>query len=394
MFKNATRTASPVNRFSYAYLALLTFGSLLLLRNTQAINPSIAGDSGVYLAAAQSFLYGDGLLDPSGHALTIFPPGYPLLLAFIATLGTSVVTAATIINLIAFALLISGTFLLARMTLGGTALPIIAATLMATSTSIYRVFSNAWTEPLFMVLMLAVLILLVDSINQDRVTWSSSLAMGVLISLATTLRFVGVFIIPVLVITLLYLTWRERKPGLVITTTAISLVGFITIGLHNLSLGAGFMGDRSASALTLQGSIEQFVRQLGVYIAPPETTSLTNFAGALLLVALIASVWLIYIHNSASLYPLCLYFIIFWGALMWSQTSTRIDINPERLGSPAFAVVIILMLYALQISVLTINAQLSVRLGRETKVLTYSLAIVIIGLVIAANLINSLRMIS
>ena len=79
---------------------------------------------------------------------------------------------------------------------------------------------------------------------------------------------------------------------------------------------------------------------------------------------------------------------------MWSQTSTRIDINPERLGSPAFAVVIILMLYALQISVLTINAQLSVRLGRETKVLTYSLAIVIIGLVIAANLINSLRMIS
>jgi len=378
----------------YVYLAVLTLATMLLVRGSQSISTSLDGDSGNYLFTAQSILNGTGITSPSGETLTIFPPGYPLILAAIGSLGIDLTTAATIINLISIALMVPGTYLLTRVSLGRQLLPLIAATIFATNAATIRVFSNAWTEPLFMVLMLAILILLVQVAKKKSLSWQVGITIGILISFATTLRFVGLFMIPVVAVSL----WIAIKPKIefskIIATTALALVGFAAVGVRNISLGVPLMGERSEGALTLQGSLEQFVRQLGVYIAPPDSTSLTNVAGALLLAALIASVWLIFIRRERNLYPVALFFLVFWTGIMWSQASTRIDVDPERLGSPAFAAVIILGLYALTSTAKTVNDQLSVRTNRQQQLFGQSLLTIAVVAVITLNLVNSLRLIN
>jgi|GEM_PF-3469102 len=386
--------AKILPRLGYAYLALLTLASILLVSGSQLISTALDGDSGNYLFTAQSILDGTGITTPSGEALTIFPPGYPLILAAIGSLGIDLTAAATIINLISIALMVPGTYLLTRVSLGRQLLPLIAATILATSAATIRVFSNAWTEPLFMVLMLAILILLVQVAKKKSLSWQVGITLGILISFATTLRFVGLFMIPVVVVSL----WIATKPKIeypkVVATTALALVGFLAVGLRNVSLGVPLMGERSEGALTLQGSLERFVRQLGVYIAPPDSTSLTNVAGALLLTALLAGTWLIYIRRERNLYPVALYFLVFWGGIMWSQASTRIDVDPERLGSPAFVAVIILGLFALASTTKIVNEQFSLRIDRQQQLLGYSLFTIIVVAVVSLNLVNSLRLIN
>jgi 4-amino-4-deoxy-L-arabinose transferase-like glycosyltransferase len=379
---------------SYIYVALLTLMSVLLASRTQVIDTSTSGDEGVYLFTAQSVLDGNGLLSPTGEVLTIFPPGYPLLLAAISMLGVSVTTAVTIVNMIALGLLIPGTYILSRLALGGQVYPLIATTIIATSAAGYRVFSNAWTEPAFMVLMLAALILITRSIRTKSLSWPIIVTIGILVSLATSIRFVGILMVPVVILCAVFITWGTRSYLKLFALFAVSMIGFVVVGLRNLFMGVGVMGDRIDGALTMQGALEQFVRQLGVYIAPPETTSLTNFAGALLLVGIATAIWLIYIDREESLYPSALFFVVFWGGIVWSQTSTRIDVNPERLGSPAMVTVIILALYALQRLTTAINVQFSERIGRSTVVLGNLIAAVLIVFIVSANLINSLRLIS
>jgi len=381
-------------RLGYAYLAVLTLATILLVRGSQLISTALDGDSGNYLFTAQSILDGTGITTPSGEALTIFPPGYPLLLAAIASLGIDLTTAATLINLISITLTITGTYLLARLSLGGRLLPLIAVTILATSGATIRVFSNAWTEPIFIVLMLAILILLVQVTKKKLLSWPVAITIGILISLATTLRFVGLFMIPVIVVSL----WIATKPKIeypkVIATTTLALVGFLALGVRNVSLGVPPMGERSEGALTLQGSLEKFVRQLGIYIAPPDSTSLTNVAGAVLLTALLASTWMIYIRRERHLYPVALYFLVFWGGIMLSQASTRIDVDPERLGSPAFIAVIILGLYAFDSTTKTVNDQFSLRINRQQQLFGHSLLTISVVAVVSLNLVNSLRLIN
>ena len=379
---------------SYVYLTLLTLGALIVVRGSQAISTSLDSDAGNYLFVAQSILGGTGITTPEGVALTIFPPGYPLLLALIGSTGLTVTTAATLINLTALAVMIPGTYLLARMTLGGALIPLIAATIFATNAATVRVFSNAWTEPLFMVLMLIALMLLVRTTKLKSLNWATAIGIGVLISLATTLRFVGLFMIPVVILSLWIATKPKTEVAKIFATVAVSLIGFLSVGVRNLSLGVPLMGERTDGALTAQGSLEQFVRQLGVYIAPPDSTSLTNIAGAFLLIALITSVWLIMIRQERDLYPVTLYLLVFWAGIMWSQTSTRIDVDPERLGSPAFVAVILLGLYALSTFTKTVSEQFAHRFNQPPNVLGHALLAVVVLAIIGLNLINSLRLVN
>jgi len=376
------------------YVLFLTVTATVFAHGTQAIQTSTEGDSGVYLFVAQSVLDGNGILSPTGAPLTIFPPGYPLLLAALGSFGLTVISAASVLNLVSIALLIPCTFLLGKMTLTGRLLPLAAATLITTAPANYRVFSNAWSEPTFTVLMLMVILLLTFSIRRKSAPWWIVVVLTIFINVATGLRFVGVLMIPVAVLTIFYLTYRHKQFVKPIFLLIASSLSFLVIGIRNLVIGVGFMGDRTNGALSFQGAIEQFVKQLGVYIAPPESTSLTQIAGTVVLVALLVSIWLIFINRDSTLYPTALYFLLFWGVIVWSQTSTRIDVNPERLGSPAFVPVILLCLYSLHYLGSTVNEQLSSRLGKQVSWANIAITGSVLVVVISVNLVNSLRLLT
>jgi fucose 4-O-acetylase-like acetyltransferase len=163
--------------------------------------------------------------------------------------------------------------------------------------------------------------------------------------------------------------------------------------VRNIYHNTPLFGERMDSALNLQGSIEQFVRQLGVYVIPPETTSLSFVLGGVLIAGLIASLWLIFVNRVNVLYPTSLMFVVIWSGVVWSQTTTRLDVNPERLGSPAFVAVIVLSLFVLDVLTRTINVQFSRRIHKQTNALGNLIAVFVVLLVVLSNFINSLRFI-
>lgn len=371
----------------------ITVVSLGLVWMSQSINTSLDFDSGVYLAVAQSALDGQGFTLPSGEPLTIFPVGYPALIAGLGMVGVPGVSAASVINVASFSLLIVGMFIYSSQTLRGRIYPLVATLILATSVASFRVYSQAWSESVFVVIVLAVLIILTHIVKTRSVSWPMLIGLGLLVSGASLLRFMGVLLVPVVLITILYALKTWRIDAKIVVLFLLSTLGFVINGVRNTYHNTPLFGERMDSALNLQGSVEQFVRQLGVYVIPPETTSLSFVLGGVLIAGLIASLWLIFVNRVNVLYPTSLMFVVIWSGVVWSQTTTRLDVNPERLGSPAFVAVIVLSLFVLDVLTRTINVQFSRRIHKQTNALGNLIAVFVVSLVVLSNFINSLRLI-
>jgi hypothetical protein len=84
--------------------------------------PGLTPDSAVYISVARNFHEGRGVvidlvgpLDPLPYApLTVFPPGYSLLIAAVMTFGVSGIEAARVVSLVSFGGLVAGAYWLAR----------------------------------------------------------------------------------------------------------------------------------------------------------------------------------------------------------------------------------------------------------------------------------------
>lgn len=379
--------------FDWVLVITITLVSLGLVWMSQSIDTSIDGDSGVYLAVAQSVLDGQGFSLPTGEPLTIFPIGYPALIAGLGMAGVQGITAASFINVGSFSLLIVGMFIYSSQTLRGRIYPLLATLILATSVASFRVYSQAWSESVFVVIVLAVLIILTHIVKTRSVTWPILIALGLLASGASLLRYMGILLVPVVLLTILYALKTRRVDAKIIVLFLLSTLGFVLNGVRSIHHNTPLFGERLDSVLNFQGATEQFVRQLGVYVIPPQTTSLSFVLGSVLIMGLIAGLWLIFINRVSVLYPTSLMFVVIWLGVVWSQTTTRLDINPERLGSPAFVAVIVLSLFVLDTLRRTVNIQFSRRIHKETHVLGNLIVGLIVSLVVISNFINSLRLI-
>lgn len=119
---------------------------------------NLSPDSIYYLNVAENLCQGRGLVytiglppDQVGAAapLTIWPPAYPLLLCTLSWVTGSVLVAARWLSVLAFAGLAVSCLALGR-ACAGFKVGALAALGVVTSLPMLRVFSFAWTEPLFL----------------------------------------------------------------------------------------------------------------------------------------------------------------------------------------------------------------------------------------------------
>lgn len=326
-------------------LAVLAAWPALLVLLATARGPGISIDSVSYVSAAQSFASTGGFTAFDGLPLTIFPTGYPALLALLTRVGLSLDAAVVGLNVVCVVLIVLGAYVLARLVLRseGWALGVAAfASLLAATV---RTASYAWSEGPFTVLALAALLVAVRMIERRSRSWGWVIALGILVSLACTMRYVGIVLVP---IAALAAWWASRSGARVVVAIVLGLLGPIVVAARNLSLGVGPFGERFPGSRTVQGAVNGLVDVLGSYVAPPQTTALTALAGALVLVLLAAAAWLAVIRRDRLVGLIAVFVALYWLAIVYGQTAARLDSMTERLAAPALVPMLVLAAVAIR----------------------------------------------
>jgi 4-amino-4-deoxy-L-arabinose transferase-like glycosyltransferase len=146
--------------------------------------------------------------------MSVWPPVYPVTITLLAALGLDVAAAARIIALAAFGLSALLVWWLANALYGARA-AMVSATLLAVWPAMTRVATNAWSESLFVLCLLASVALTFQAIRPRRLSGGLAAALGGLVmGTAALTRYAALPLIPwgaVLVLVLVQDTrWRAR----------------------------------------------------------------------------------------------------------------------------------------------------------------------------------------
>jgi hypothetical protein len=251
------------------------------------------------------------------------------------------------------------------------------------TTSVYMMM---WTEPVFVALTLVTLLTLARAIRRGDLLWWEILVIAVSVSVATSFRFIGVTLLPVVAFGTL-ITYHNngliRSVRMSALVTGLSTLGLIAIGLRNMFLGVSPFGERAPSDLFFLQVAKDTVMSLGLYVYP--TTSPTPWIAALIgipIAFLLAYGVFITLANRAKVAsPLVLFLIIYWAALWYSQFATTIDKIGPRLTAPIFTPMLIVLIYAVRDISFKITTRTEYPSSRQNTVLTSTfMTFLIVGL--------------
>jgi hypothetical protein len=253
--------------------------------------PGITPDAIVYLEAARSVLAGQGL-GVAGVPMTHFPPVYPLLLAAIGLVDHDLLHAARLLNAFLFGaniVLVSSAVYIAT---GRRIVPATcAALLFVVSAPALDLHAMAWSEPLFFAFTLSGLLVLAA-----RVTFLSrrTLVLGATcLGLAMATRYVGIMLIPVLLLVLWFMGSRPFYDRMRETLVAVPLV-VAPLGLwmvRNAMISHGVTDRTLAWHPVGRAQLEQSVQTLSDGILPLPVGVFAKLALLLGLLLLLAAIW-------------------------------------------------------------------------------------------------------
>jgi hypothetical protein len=321
----------------------------------------IASDSVAYLGGAANILAGQGFSRLSGggtvETLTHFPPFYSLVLAGLGSLGVDLAGGARWVNAILLGCLVCGVALASSRIGAGPVAVVAAGALAAASPMLFEVSSWALSEPLFLVLGLAGLIVLERGLREP--SHRSFLAAGALVGLAYLTRYVGVALVLTGIARILMVPNIPSRRK----TTALAL--FLIGGLAPMALWLGrnwlLTGTLTNRTLTWHPlTITKWkspVQLLWSWILPLKFTWLAlEIALAALVLGAIAIGWRIRGKARESLARLfesarrgglaaglagsaLVYVLVVFASLLWVDAATPVD---QRIAAPVYVTVLIL----------------------------------------------------
>jgi len=233
------------------------FTALLATSSSQGFSP----DSTVYVDAANHIAAGEGFTttilftdsEPIVPTpLTTWPPLYPATIAGVHKLGISTAVAARIVPLVAFSLSVVLLWLIASMLFGRT-VAWISALLLIIFPEMTRVAATAWSESLFVFLLLAAVWATTRSLSQTSLGRRNLLLIlgGLAMGGAALTRYVGIVLIPVGGVLLIVSLWTNRpRTDWLLGPVFWCLAAGIPIGawlLRNLLVAGNFAGERKLS---------------------------------------------------------------------------------------------------------------------------------------------------
>lgn len=219
----------------YAAALVVAFAScLIVLLATSRYGAGVSTDSVNYLAAADHFSSGDGILDYSGKPLILWPPLYPLLLGGLkAITGLPAFELGRYLNTVIYGLIVFLPAVLFQRSFHGSRYWFYLGLLIGfSSVSILYLASNISSDPLFISLILIYTLVAQDFLREKRLKWLILLIF--LSALTPLIRLVGISFIVISVV-LVWVAYWDHKPK----ALTYSVMGGILASIPILAWGLG-----------------------------------------------------------------------------------------------------------------------------------------------------------
>lgn len=176
---------------------------------TTPYGPGISPDSIVYLSTARNILAGNGFFTED-RPMTHYPPAYPLLLAASRLAGSDALQSARWLHAVLFAINAVLIGILAYVSARKNLIAAISAVILFLShESMLDIHTMAWSEPLFITFSLAAVIVLVFYLSKPR--FMMLIATGIFLGLALSTRYVGITLLPPMMLGIFLFADRPRK---------------------------------------------------------------------------------------------------------------------------------------------------------------------------------------
>lgn len=221
----------------------------------------VSPDAVFYVGTARNWLDGRGFTPPPGvPPLDHFPPGFTVVLGALGWLGLDPLAGARLVNAVALAGIVALVGVVVRRSTGSVPVALVASVLAAASVDLLGLATSALSEPLFILLALAGLVVLARFLEAPRpalLAWASAL-----VSAAFLTRYVGIALVVAGAATL---AWRRRW-----VAAGVYAVATVTpVALWLAWAGGRAAGDRTV-ALHLFGAdyLGQAVRPLARWVVP------------------------------------------------------------------------------------------------------------------------------
>lgn len=340
------------------YVVLLFAAVWLLVIGWSTIHQSISvvvtldetmGDQAQYVSAARSFLEQGRLVDAQGRPFTLYPIGLPLGAASLGSVlglsgAFSLINAVSVIVVAVCTLGIARALGLPRVT------AVLTAIIVLTSPVVLAVSEMVWTEAAFAATIAVFVLLATRVANRAEIShWELVPLLGA-VGLATTLKYVGVVLIPVLG----YLVWwvkrrrGTRAAAWACAAMAVSSLPTVAMVVRNLALGDGPFGNRTSAYLRLDDAISTSLQEFGLVLISPQTSQIYRSVGVALFVICGISILWIWREQSRAGYLLWGVFLSYWVLLWLSQASTHVDPTGPRFLMPMVAPIVLLTVYWLE----------------------------------------------
>lgn len=337
-------------RLTLAILSIL--GTVTILLFTRPSGAGLSPDSVGYIATARHIASGIGVVTYDGAPLLQQPPLYPALLAAIEiVLGIDPLSSARIVNAILFGFIVylSGLLFLKHLNLYPFSL--LGAASLLVAFPLVRVSLMAWSEPLF--IFFTVLYLILSESYLEKSDIPSLLLLSLATALACLTRFIGVIFIITSVVSMLFFRRDERRVNfwhlfIFVSVTALPIGMWI---LRNYFLSGTFWGPRASSSYTLSQNLTFAFNTFLPWYIP---SIISDHRSVLVLMSATIG-FLVGLGTRgidlkrirvvlSEIIPLLLFVITYVGFLVITSTITAYDRIGDRLLSPVFVPMTLLIL--------------------------------------------------
>jgi len=228
----------------------------------------LSPDSIDYLATANNLLIGKGFLSFDAQPLIYWPPGYPILLfLFSYSFNITTTVSAIYLNALLFGLIIYKSGMILTKYINSNSIIIIGLLAVLFSLPIFSMTLWAWSEMLFIFLVVWYLHFIVSYIEKSDLM--SFLMIVVITALLILTRYIGIVFIPSTIITLLIYN-KENLKKIIISIILYSVLSVIPISiwlLRNYLVSETFFGKRGTTRNSIFSNVDITIeRILGWYI--------------------------------------------------------------------------------------------------------------------------------
>ncbi len=239
-----------------ALVATAGCATLIATRSGSYLTP----DSVTYWSMARHLARGEGAVDFTRTPTTVFPPGYPIVLAGLLRLRMSLGAASRVLNAASIATFVWLAWQLLRRHMRSFAVAFAASVPLALSAALLDLGRHSWSEPLFCVLMIAFIARLPQTLKDPTPRRVCTIAL--IADAALFIRYAAASLVALGVVALWLAGGRNGRQRLHSTALFVALaLGPFGLWLaRNATTGQRVLGPRVGDAATATSLV---VRLLG-----------------------------------------------------------------------------------------------------------------------------------